>query len=76
MKKREFSKIVAILSWGSAIFFTMFIFVLVLLDKEVSSLANVVLANWAEVAATNSFYYWKARAENMKKLGLPLTEGV
>lgn len=74
MKKKEFSKIVAVLSWGTAMFFTILLFVLVYLDKEVSALSNVVLANWTEVAATNSFYYWKAKNENMKKIGVDYTQ--
>jgi hypothetical protein len=74
-RKKEFSKIVAVLSWGTAMFFTISLVVLVYLDKEISSLSNVILASWAEVAATNSFYYWKAKAENMKKLGLHSDDG-
>lgn len=67
--KVEFSKVIIVISWLVAITLTLLSAFLVLIDKDISSFSNVVLASWAEVTGANGFYYWKAKNENMFKLG-------
>ena len=73
MGKYEFSKIIAILSYLDAILLSIFMCYCTYLQVDTASLSNVVIVAWAEVAATNSFYYWKAMAENKIKIAKSLT---
>lgn len=67
---KEFSKRLLIINYFTALFFTGMLVILVMLGQDVTALSNVVLAVWAEYSLASGLYYWKAKHENMIKLGM------
>lgn len=68
MKKREFSKQIFIgVSVGTGLI-TFFSFVLMFMTRDLSPLAYLIPAAFAELATSTAFYYNKAKIENRIKL--------
>jgi hypothetical protein len=68
MKKREFSKQIFIgVSVGTGLI-TFFSFVLMFMTRDLSPLAYLIPATFAELATSTAFYYNKAKIENRIKL--------
>lgn len=68
MKKIETSKIILCVSYIAAIILTGIVIYGTFAQVDVSNLTQIALAGWAEVAATNVFYYRKAGMENKLKI--------
>jgi len=74
-KKKEFSKTILKISWlsGSAIilFACYLTYMMVMHGKhgDVQLIAIILTGGFAEITAGTSFYYWKSKNENMKKIG-------
>ena len=66
--KIEFSKLILIVAYLTAITFTGVAAWLGYFGADLASFANIVLAVWALVTAGVGFYYWKAKAENIIKI--------
>lgn len=43
-------------------------------DRDMTPIATITGLAWAEVTASNAFYYWKARSENRIKLTKGMVE--
>lgn len=69
LKTLEFSKLILIVGYFTAIIFTAATGYLALVGGDAGSFANIVLAIWAMVSTAVGFYFWKAKAENMIKIG-------
>ena len=63
----ETSKLILYISYANAIFFTCVIAIGNFKGVSMSDLTTITGINWGEVAAANSFYYWKAKNENRSK---------
>ena len=63
----ETSKLILYISYANAIFFTCVIAIGNFKGVSMSDLATITGISWGEVAAANSFYYWKAKNENRSK---------
>ena len=63
----ETSKLILYISYANAIFFTCAIAMGNFKGVSMSDLATITGISWGEVAAANSFYYWKAKNENRSK---------
>lgn len=74
--KIEFSKLILIVTYGSALVFTLVAAYLAAIGADVASFSTVVLANWALVTTGTSFYYWKAKAENLIKISKTVPQAV
>lgn len=68
MKKLETSKIILCVSYIAAIILTSIVIIGTFAEVDVSNITQIALAAWAEVAATNVFYYRKAGTENKLKI--------
>lgn len=74
-KSMEFSKKILIIAWLSGM--AMILFACWLTYKmviegysgDVSLISIILTGGFAEITAGTSFYYWKAKNENMKKIG-------
>lgn len=72
MQKREFSKFVLLITYWTAVFFTVVSAYLALSGIDIGSFGNIVLAIWGLVSVAVGFYFWKAKAENLIKLAREL----
>lgn len=68
MNKFEFSKLILITAYITAIIFTIVTAYIAIIGGDASSFANIVLAIWSLVSVAVGFYFWKAKAENIIKL--------
>ena len=68
--RKEFSKV--ILSTITAVTCVVLIlsFILMFQTHDLTPLAYIIPGCFAELASATGFYYWKAKNENMIKLGL------
>lgn len=66
--KAEFSKKLLYVNYTFAIVVVIAAFVLMWRTGDVSPLGYIVTGVFAEVTAATSFYYWKAKNENMLKI--------
>ena len=66
--KIEFSKKLLYLNYTLVIIVTIASFVLMWKLNDLSPLSYIITGLFAEVAAANSFYYWKAKNENVIKI--------
>jgi hypothetical protein len=64
----ETSKKIILVSYIMMISITLFAMVSFFLGYDVNGLNILLGLTWGEVTAANSFYFWKARAENKIKL--------
>lgn len=70
----EFSKKILVASYAIAIvviLYTMYIIYLMVIGDYIgdpSSLNTLIMLTLGELGAANSFYFWKARTENMEKI--------
>lgn len=67
-KRREFSKIMAVIAITMWVFVNLFGMAMVVFTLDTSPLMYVIPSVDAVVAAIIGFYLWKARAENQIKL--------
>ena len=74
LKTLEFSKLILIVGYFTAIIFTAATGYLALVGGDAGSFANIVLAIWAMVSTAVGFYYWKAKAENLLKIAGMIAE--
>jgi len=68
IKKIEFSKLILIAVYITAVAFSITAAYLTFQGSDVSSFGPIVLAIWAQLGTSSAAYYWKARAENKIKL--------
>ena len=68
MNRIETSKKILLVSYALMIVITSFSLVVFYLGYDITALGVLLGLTWAEVTAANSFYFWKARAENKIKL--------
>lgn len=66
--KIEFSKKIFIFVAAVAVIVTAFTMYMVWETKDISPLAYLIPAIFAEMGTGTAFYYWKARCENLKKM--------
>lgn len=66
--KTEFSKKLLYVNYALVIIVTVAAFVLMWRTGDLSPLGYIITGLFAEVTAATSFYYWKAKNENMKKI--------
>lgn len=74
MKKVETSKIILIVSYTAALTLTVIVVIGAFVGVDMSNVSQLALAAWAEVAATNIWYYKKAAKENMLKIARRLPD--
>lgn len=67
-KKLEFSKLILIVGYLTATIFTAVAAQIAIVSGDIGSFANIVAIIWGTVGAAVSFYYWKAKAENLIKI--------
>lgn len=67
-RKREFSKIMAVIAVGMWLLVNLFGLVIVAFTFDTTPMMYIVPSVDAVVAVVLSFYFWKARAENQIKL--------
>lgn len=73
MKKRiETSKLILIVSYIAAITLTVIVVYGAFAGVDMSNVVQITLAAWAEVAASNVWYYKKAAKENVIKIAKSL----
>lgn len=74
-QKTEFSKTILIISWlsGSVViaFACWLTYMMVIRghDGDVQLVAIILTGGFAEISAGTAFYYWKAKNENVQKIG-------
>ncbi len=68
--KMEFSKKILIVVSVATLAIVITSFVLMFMTMDLSPLAYIIPGIFAELASATGFYFWKAKAENMIKLGL------
>ena len=73
-KKIETSKLILIVSYAMAVILTAIVIYGAFTYLDMSNVVQLALAAWAEVAATNVFYYRKAGRENVLKIYKSLPE--
>lgn len=66
--KKEFSKLILICAGAVTVLVTAFTFIMVWRTNDLSPLAYLIPAVFAELATATGFYYSKAKAENRIKL--------
>lgn len=69
-KKFTTSKIIVLASYVIGIVLTIFTIWGMLKGYDVSALTIITTAAYAEIAASNAFYFWKAKKENTMKIAL------
>ncbi len=69
-KKFTTSKIIVLVSYVIGIILTIFTIWGMLKCYDVSALTVITTAAYAEIAASNAFYFWKAKKENAMKIAL------
>lgn len=70
MKKREFSKVIITTINITTALVVVASFALMFYTGDLSALPVIVTGCFTELASATGFYYWKAKNENMIKLGL------
>lgn len=70
MKKKEFSKVILTAISVATALVVITSFVLMFITQDLSPLPVIITGCFAELASATGFYYWKAKNENMIKLGL------
>lgn len=73
-KRIETSKLILIVSYAMAVILTVIVIYGAFTYLDMSNVVQLALAAWAEVAATNVFYYRKAGRENVLKIYKSLPE--
>lgn len=76
MKKFEFSKVILIMVYATAVIFTGILAWLAYLGIDISAVANVILSIWGLVSVAVGFYYWKAKAENLMKIAKEMPQEI
>ena len=76
MKKIETSKVILIVSYVIAIVLTSIVVVGTFLNFDVSNITTIAALAYAELSASNIFYYKKAGKENVIKIYNNLPEEV
>ena len=66
--KMEFSKKIFIFVAAVTVVVTAFTMYMIWETKDISPLAYLIPAIFAEMGTGTAFYYWKARCENLKKM--------
>ena len=66
--KTEFSKKLLYVNYTLVIIVTIAAFILMWRSNDLSPLGYIITGLFAEVTAATSFYYWKAKNENMIKI--------
>lgn len=66
--KTEFSKKLLYVNYTLVIIVTIAAFILMWRSNDLSPLGYIITGLFAEVTAATSFYYWKAKNENMVKI--------
>jgi len=69
-RRREFSKVILTTITVATCVVVALSFVLMFKTMDLSPLAYIIPGCFAELASATGFYYWKAKNENMIKLGL------
>lgn len=72
MRKFEFSKIILLIVAIATVLVVVASFVLMWRTMDLSPLSYIITGIFAELASATGFYYWKAKNENMIKLGQPM----
>ena len=67
-KKIETSKVIILISYLSAIILSTIVVVGTFMGYDVYNITSIASLSWAEVAASNIFYYKKAAKENVPKV--------
>lgn len=65
----EFSKKIFVGVTIGVIIISVFTMIMTWITKDMSMLAYLIPAVFAEFATATGFYYWKAKNENMVKIG-------
>ena len=76
MKKIEFSKLILIVAYFTGMLFTAIAAYVAIVGGDAGSFANIVLAIWGLASTAVGFYYWKAKAENLVKIGKTIPKEV
>lgn len=76
MNKFEFSKLILVVAYITAVFFTAVTAYVAIAGGDAASFANIVLAIWALVSTAVGFYFWKAKAENIIKISKTIPQKV
>lgn len=76
MFKIEFSKLILIIAYITAVTFTVVAAWLGYFGADLASFSNIVLVIWGLVTTGVGFYYWKAKAENIIKISQNLPENI
>lgn len=66
----EFSKKITLLSWAVSLALTLFAVLFPLFGWSIEGVSIALPLSWAEVAAVNSFYFWKSKNENRSKYAM------
>ena len=66
--KIECSKLIILASYILTISLTSIMVIGAFIEKDMSSLENIVLASWGELSAANVWYFIKAKVENRIKI--------
>lgn len=72
MRKFEFSKLILLIVAIATVLVVVAAFVLMWRTMDLSPLSYIITGIFAELASATGFYYWKAKNENMIKLGQPM----
>lgn len=67
-KKLETSKKIILASYISAIILSVIVIIGTFMNYDVTNITTIASLAWAEVAASNIFYYKKAAKENVPKV--------
>lgn len=67
-KKMETSKKILLASYISAIILSFIVIIGTFMGYDVTNITTIASLGWAEVAASNVFYYKKAAKENVPKV--------
>lgn len=76
MNRIESSKMILIVSYILMIAITSFAAITFFLGYDIEDLNILLGLTWGEVSLANSFYYWKARAENKIKLAVGIDPNI
>lgn len=76
MNKFEFSKLILVVAYITAVVFTALTAYVALAGGDAASFANIVLAIWGTVSVGVGFYFWKAKAENIVKIAKTIPQKV
>lgn len=74
MKKITCSKKIILASYICAIALTLVVIIGTFKDYDMSNIAMIAGLAWGEVAVSNTFYYEKAKKENIIKIAIGLSK--